>query len=114
MKKIRIITTIIALMLMCSIFMGASSCESDLSSYSMSSDENNSDIKLTFEAYLYDNQGNNYATFKGNSFNISPNKVRQWGYNTNGSWSSWYETSSVVSIEIDGHNIQTCGSTIVF
>lgn len=69
---------------------------------------------LTFEALLYDNAGNNYASFQGNRFNISPNKVEQWGYNTDGSWTSWYETSSVVSIQIDDHYVQTCGSTVIF
>ena len=77
-----------------------------------SSDED--DVKLTFEAYLYDNQGNNFAAFKGNSFNISPNKVKQWGYSTDGTWTSWYETSSVVTVTIDGHSLETCGSTVIF
>ncbi|MCM1008280.1 MAG: DUF5052 family protein [Ruminococcus flavefaciens] len=80
----------------------------------MSNEKNSENIVLTYEAMMYDNTGNNYVTFKGNSFNITPNKTKQWGYNSNGSWSSWYETSSVVSIEIDGHYIQSCGSTIIF
>lgn len=67
-----------------------------------------------FEALLYDNMGNNYVTFKGNSFDITPNKVEQWGYDTDGSWISWYETSSVVSIKIDGNYVQTCGSSVIF
>lgn len=82
-------------------------------------DDNNSNLEsenviLTYEALMYDNVGNNYVTFKGNSFDIKPNKIKQWGYNTDGYWSSWYETSSVVSIEIDGHYVQSCGSTIIF
>lgn len=71
-------------------------------------------VPITFDALLYDNSGNNYATFKGNSFSIEPNKVKQYGYNTDGSWTSWYEMSSVVSINIDGYNIQTCGSSVLF
>lgn len=71
-------------------------------------------ISLTFEAQLYDNQGNNYVTFRGNEFNITPNKVKQYGYDSDGDWTYWYETSSVVSVEIDGYNVQTCGSTIIF
>ncbi|MCH5296679.1 MAG: DUF5052 family protein [Ruminococcus sp.] len=85
-----------------------------IDSLTISSDDENEDVKLTFEAMLYDNQGNNYVTFKGNSFNITPNKQKQWGYDTNGSWISWYETSSVVSIDIDGHPVDTCGSTVLF
>ncbi len=78
------------------------------------SDNEDENIQLAYEALMYDNAGNNYVTFKGNNFTIKPNKVKQWGYNTNGSWTSWYETSSVVSIEIDGHSIQSCGSTVIF
>ena len=85
-----------------------------MNNYSVNMREDSENIVLTYEAMMYDNTGNNYVTFKGNSFNITPNKTKQWGYNTKGSWSSWYETSSVVSIEIDGHYVQSCGSTIIF
>lgn len=69
---------------------------------------------IAFDAMFYDNSGNNYMTFKGNKFNITPNKTKQWGYDTDGTWTSWWETSSVVSIEIDRNYVQTCGSSVVF
>lgn len=69
---------------------------------------------ITYEAMLYDNQGNNFLNFTGNNFTITPNKVKQWGWNTDGSWTSWYDTSSVVTIEIDGNYIRSCGSTVLF
>lgn len=110
MKKY--ISCIIAVAMLLSIICLAG-CDNGLG-LSMSSKEENEDVELTFEAIFYDNQGNNYVTFKGNSFNITPNKQKQWGYNTNGSWTSFYETSSVVSIEIDGDFVQSCGSTVIF
>lgn len=67
-----------------------------------------------FDAMFYDNDGNNYVTFRGNNFNITPNKVKMWGYSTDGYWDSWYETSSVVTVNIDGHYVHSCGSTILF
>lgn len=70
--------------------------------------------QVHYEAMLFDNHGNNFLNFQGKDFSISPNKVKQWGYNTDGSWSSWYETSSVVTIEIDGQYVETCGSTVIF
>ena len=69
---------------------------------------------IVYEAMLYDNYGNNFLNFTGNEFTITPNKVEQWGWNTDGSWTSWYDTSSVVTIEIDGNYIQSCGSTVLF
>ena len=83
-------------------------------SLSETQNQKNEEIELTYEAMMYDNVGNNYATFKGNSFNITPNKVKQYGYSSGGSWEWWYETSSVVTIEIDGNYVQTCGSTVIF
>lgn len=110
MKKF--ISFILALVVLLSVICLTGCALSD--SVTVSSNNGNEDVKLTFEAMLYDNQGNNYVTFKGNSFNISPNKQKQWGYDTNGNWTSWYETSSVVSIDIDGHPVDTCGSTVLF
>ncbi|MCM1524755.1 MAG: DUF5052 family protein [Ruminococcus sp.] len=71
-------------------------------------------VEMSYEAIMYDNSGNKYATFTGSKFTIKPNRTGVWGYNTNGSWTKWYETSSVVSIEIDGSSIQSCGSTVIF
>lgn len=70
--------------------------------------------KVTYEVMMYDNSGNNYVTFKGNKFNITPNRVKQYGYSSDGKWTWWYETSSVMSIEIDGSYVQSCGSTVIF
>lgn len=70
--------------------------------------------KITYEAMMYDNTGNNFLTFEGNQFTITPNKIKQYGWNTDGTWTSYYETSSVVTVEIDGKYIQSCGSTIIF
>lgn len=69
---------------------------------------------IIYEAKMYDNQGNNFLNFTGNSFTISPNKSKQYGWNTDGTWVSYYETSSVVTIEVDGNYIQSCGSTVIF
>ena len=69
---------------------------------------------IVYEAMLYDNYGNNFLNFTGNEFTITPNKVKQRGWNTDGNWTSWYDTSSVVTIEIDGNYIQSCGSTVLF
>ena len=55
---------------------------------------------IVYEVMMYDNQGNN--------------RIKQWGWNTDGYWTSWYDTSSVVTIEVDGNYIQSCGSTLIF
>ncbi len=75
----------------------------------------NEQSQITYLAMLYDNQGNNFLNFEGKNFEITPNKIKQWGYNTNGTWTSYYDTSSVVTINIDnGNYIESCGSTVIF
>ena len=93
---------------------GITACGNE-TTITMSATENETATEdVTYEVEMYDNQGNNYITFQGHEFTISPNKVKQYGYNTDGSWTSWYETSSVVTIEVDGSYIESCGSTVIF
>lgn len=70
--------------------------------------------KITYLAELYDNHGSNWLSIEGSQFTIKPNKIKQYGYDTDGDWTYWYETSSIVSIEIDNKYIETCGSTALF
>lgn len=81
---------------------------------SSNQEENNIENNVTYLAMLFDNHGNNFLNFEGRTFQITPNKVKQWGYSTSGNWESYYETSSVMSINVDGKYIQSCGSTIIF
>jgi hypothetical protein len=69
---------------------------------------------LTFVAEFYDNHGAQWLSVEGSHFNIAPNKVKEYYYDTDGSWVMGYSMSSVVSVDIDGHNIETCGSTVLF
>lgn len=74
----------------------------------------NSNIEISYTAEFYDNYGEKWMSTEGTSFNISPNKVKEYSYDSDGSWISQWTTSSVMSIEIDGHNIESCGSTVIF
>ena len=71
-------------------------------------------IELSFMAEFYDNEGLNWLNVEGSNFDIKPNKVKQYGYDSDGTWTYWYETSSIVSVVIDNKNIETCGSTVLF
>ena len=70
--------------------------------------------QLSYVAEFYDNEGLNWLNVEGTSFDIEPNKVKQYGYSSEGYWTYWYDTSSIVSIDIDGKDIETCGSTVLF
>lgn len=108
MKK-KLISVIAILLIM---LMMAGCTEDNSTTITQESTEDSEPI--TYEAMLYDNQGNDFLNFYGNNFTITPNKIKQYGWNTDGTWTSFYETSSVVTIEIDGSYIQSCGSTVIF
>lgn len=119
MKHRRIFTWFAILTLLLSTLTGCGSYSSYYSTTVIQEEtgdtENTGEVEpVVYEAMMYDNQGNNFLNFSGNNFSISPNKVKQYGWNTDGNWTRYYETSSVVTIEIDGQYIQTCGSTVLF
>lgn len=72
------------------------------------------EVKISYVAEFYDNYGQEWLSTEGTSFNISPNKVKEYSYDSDGDWISSWTTSSVMSVEINGKNIETCGSTVIF
>ena len=71
-------------------------------------------VKITFNADFYDNAGNLWLSATGSTFNIEPNKVKEYTYSTEGYWEYNWTMSSVMSVYIDGKQIDSCGSTIIF
>ena len=109
MKKIMaVIFTIVLLLNLCA-------C-ADVNTITMdaSSSETGDAVKISYVADFYDNYGDQWLSVEGNSFNISPNKVKEYAYDSDGSWISSWTTSSVMSIDIDGNKIESCGSTVLF
>lgn len=75
---------------------------------------NAEDTKLSFMAEFYKNDGVQWLAVEGTSFDISPNKVKEYSYDSDGFWISTWTMSSVMSVTIDGKHIDSCGSTILF
>lgn len=71
-------------------------------------------VKISFMAEFYDNHGSQWLAVEGTSFNIEPNKVKEYAYDSSGSWISSWTTSSVMSITVDNKHIESCGSTVLF
>lgn len=80
------------------------------------SNPNNEEVpKLAFMAEFYENDSSiPWLSVKGSTFDISPNKVKEYSYDSDGSWISQWTMSSVMSISIDGVSIDTCGDTVIF
>lgn len=62
----------------------------------------------------YDNYGNKVMTTTGDKINVSGNKIETTSYDSSGSVITGYELSSVITINIDGKQIQSCGDTCIF
>ena len=62
----------------------------------------------------YYNYGNLVMTTVGDKINITGNKVKSTSYDSDGDIITNYELSSVITINIDGNEIQSCGNTCIF
>ena len=67
-----------------------------------------------FTIYTYDNYGNQVLETSGQKINIEGNPIEITEYDDDGSISTIYELSSVITINIDGNQIQSCGDTCIF
>lgn len=110
MKKLKVVLSMICILAMVICLSG---CEMDTTT-TVNQTEDNEGISLTYTADFYDNSGGRWFSVEGKSFSISPNKVKTYSWDSDGSWISSYEMSSVMSIEIDGNKIESCGSTVIF
>lgn len=67
-----------------------------------------------YDIYTYDNYGDLVLTTSGDKISISGNKTKTTSYDSDGSIITNYEMSSVITITIDGDEIQSCGDTCIF
>lgn len=67
-----------------------------------------------YDIYTYDNYGDLVLTTGGDKISISENKTETTSYDSDGSTITNYEMSSVITITIDGDEIQSCGDTCIF
>lgn len=71
-------------------------------------------IGVSYTAEFYDNYGVKSFTAAGKRIDIEGNKVKEFGYNSDGTHTTNYSLSSVLTITIDGKQMESCGDTIIF
>ena len=59
----------------------------------------------------YDNYGEKVMTTVGDKINVKGNPVETTSYDSDGSVITGYEMSSIITINIDGKEIQSCGDS---
>lgn len=67
-----------------------------------------------YTIYTYDNYGNQTLKTTGKKISITGNKIETTSYDSNGKAVTGYDLSSVITITIDGKEIESCGDTCVF
>lgn len=69
----------------------------------------------SFECEFYNNSGEKYLTVSGDKIGMKGNVVEEAAISSSdGSQSKEYSLSSIITINIDGKQIQSCGDTIIF
>lgn len=69
----------------------------------------------SFECQFYDNHGEKFLTASGTKVGMTGNTIKESVIDSSdGSTSTEYALSSVVTISIDGKEIQSCGDTVIF
>lgn len=68
----------------------------------------------TYECSFYTNSGEKFMTVSGTNIDLSENVVKERTYNSEDGWGYIKTLSSVITITIDGSQIESCGSTIIF
>ena len=66
----------------------------------------------TFTIDTFDNYGNLTLQTTGERINVTPNIVKEPVYDDG--WTYTKTMSSVINIDIDGHQIESCGDTCIF
>ncbi len=107
-KNIKKLTAIILMMLMVLSLSGCAILDSKLN------DIKGDLIGNSYTIRTYDNYGSIVMTTTGNRINIVGNPVETTSYSSDGEVITGYELSSVITINIDGEQIQSCGDTCIF
>lgn len=110
LKMVTIIIVAAIVVSLCSIFLGGcgAGIESDIS------DMKGSITGNTYTAEFYTNNGEKYLQAEGTNIDINSNIIKEEIYNSDGGWEYTKTLSSVITITIDGSQIESCGSTVIF
>lgn len=111
MKKLKVILSTICIL---SMVICLSGC--DIASWNSGvNDIKGQLVGNSFECQFYDNYGEKFLTASGTKVGMTGNVVKEADINSSdGTTETAYSLYSVVTINIDGKQIQSCGDTVIF
>lgn len=68
----------------------------------------------TYNISFYSNEGEKFMDMSGQKINLESNVVRELSYSSGSGWGYTNTLSSVVTVTIDGKEVESCGSTMIF
>lgn len=71
-------------------------------------------IGVSYDAEFYDNFGTKFMSMSGKNIDINGNTVEEPTISSTGDTTTTPVLSSVITITIDGKQVQSCGSTVIF
>lgn len=106
----------LAIILALVMLLSLSGCGIDIASWNSGLNDIKGQLTgVSFECQFYDNYGELFLTASGEKIGLTGNTVKESTINSSdGSTSLEYSLSSVVTINIDGKQIQSCGDTVIF
>ena len=106
MKK-KIVVVIAFMLLLATLLTGCAGFQSDVNSL------NGSITGNTYECQFFSNHGQKFMTMSGQKIDINENTVRERIYTDRG-WGYTKTLSSVITVTVDGNEVESCGTTILF
>lgn len=106
MKK-KMIIAIAIMLLLATLLTGCAGFQSDVNSL------NGSITGNTYECQFFSNYGKKFMTMSGQKIDINENIVRERIYTDRG-WGYTKTLSSVITVTVDGSEVESCGTTILF
>ena len=106
MKK-KIVVVIALMLLLATLLTGCAGFQSDVNSL------NGSITGNTYECQFFSNHGQKFMTMTGQKIDINENVVREHIYTDKG-WGYTKTLSSVITVTVDGNEVESCGTTILF
>ena len=95
------------MLLLATLLTGCAGFQSDVNSL------NGSITGNTYECQFFSNHGQKFMTMTGQKIDINENIVRERIY-TNKGWGYTKTLSSVITVTVDGNEVESCGTTILF
>lgn len=68
----------------------------------------------TYNASFYSNEGEKFMDMSGQKIDLASNIVKEQSYSSDGGLGYTQTLSSVVTVTIDGKEVENCGSTMIF